>query len=120
MPQQTPNTPSTPGEDVLLDTLRRSQLSDDQRQKLWDVYHTPGESKDFIGAVNKLQLDDGTKQTLYDMRFNGFKNRGNTPPSAAPTKVPDTVQGDLRPAQPHVVDSPNAVWDKIKGIYYPV
>jgi Large polyvalent protein associated domain 38 len=108
MPPQTPNTPpTTPGEDVLLDTLRRSKISDDQRQKLWDVYHTPGDEKAFVGAVNKLQLDDGTKQTLYDMRFKGFQNLGNTSPSASPTKVPEQVKGDLRPTNATKPQGPN-------------
>lgn len=115
---QTPNaSPQTPGEDVLLDTLRRSQISDDQRQKLWDVYHTPGDEKAFTGAVNKLDLDDGTKQTLYDMRFKGFQNRGNTPPSASPTKVPDQVKGDSRSVAQPPPQGPNqgGMWNWAKS-----
>lgn len=86
MPQQNPNSPAQfPGEDVLLDTLRSSKISDDQRQKIWDVYHTPGEEHDFVGALNKTDMGDDIKQTLYDIRYKGFLNHPTTPQAPSPT-----------------------------------
>ena len=85
MPQNPNNPTQFPGEDVLLDTLRSSKLSDDQRQKIWDVYHTPGEEHDFVGALNKTDMGDDIKQTLYDIRYKGFKNQPTTPQAPSPT-----------------------------------
>jgi len=90
MPQQNQSNPSQiPGEDVLLDTLRRSKITDEQRQQLWDAYRTPGGEPEFTGALNKLDIHDDVKQTLYDMRFKGFKNQPTnqqapTPDAQAP------------------------------------
>src|SRR5271170_7824330 len=90
---QTPqaNTPQVPGADVLLDTLRSSKISDDQRQQIWDAYHVQGEEKDFIDSLNKLPIDDGTKQTLYDMRYKGFKNQ---PTNQATQQAPSATQAE--------------------------
>lgn len=72
MPQDTPS--QIPGQDVLLDTLRSSPLRDEQRQGIWDAYKTPGDQSAFIGALNKLDINDDVKQSIYDMRWKGFKN----------------------------------------------
>lgn len=90
------------GSDVLLDTLRRSRLSDDERQQIWDAYHTQGDEKAFVGALNKLTLNDDVKQTLYDMRYRGFKNLPTNTPAqtvaALDTQKP--AKGEVRPAEP--------------------
>jgi len=87
----------TPGEDVLLDTLRRSKITDEQRQSIWDAYHTQGDEKSWVGGINKLEYPDDVKQTLYDMRWKGFKN--------LPTKGPEAVQ---QPAATPQVQTPQA------------
>src|SRR5882762_7004925 len=93
MPPQNQSNPSQiPGEDVLLDTLRRSKITDDQRQQLWDAYHTPGGEPEFTGALNKLDIHDDAKQTLYDMRFKGFKNQPTN--QQAPTPSAKTPNAD--------------------------
>lgn len=94
MPPQSTNNPSQfPGEDVLLDTLRQSKISDEQRQKIWDVYHTPGNEDAFVGSLNKTDMGDDIKQTLYDMRFKGFKNQGTQ-------QAPSPVAQDHTAAEP--------------------
>src|SRR6267378_118965 len=97
MPPQNPPT-KVPGEDVLLDTLRRSPISDIQRQQMWDAYHTPGDEKAFIGGLNRLNIHDDAKQTLYDMRFKGFTNPATKGPEAQAT----TPQASQVPQGPHV------------------
>lgn len=115
MPQQPQSSPSQfPGEDVLLDTLRASKLSDVQRQKIWDVYHTPGDENAFVGSLNKTDMGDDIKQTLYDIRFKGFRNQ--SPPSGVPAKVPSHIKGDARPPAREQV---NATWNKFTGETYP-
>lgn len=110
------NTQQTvPGADVLLDTLRRSKLNDDQRQQIWDAYHTPGDQKAFVKGLNSLDVDDDVKQTIYDMRWNGFKN--------PPTKnAPSSTQAP-QAQSPVPTASPNlgmaGWWDKLQGTIYP-
>lgn len=95
--------PPLPGADTLLDTLRRSPLQDDQRKQLWDAYHTPGDEKAFTDSINKLHLDDGTKQSLYDMRFKEVTN----PPSGAAGQVPKSTKGDVRSTAANPAQGPN-------------
>src|SRR3981189_516589 len=113
MPQDN-QTPEIPGSDVLLDTLRRSRITDDQRQNLWDAYHTKGQENDFVGALNKLDIKDDVKQTLYDMRYKGFKNLGNTPQASQATTVAnlDTqapAKGDVRPSVQNVLQKTTGI-----------
>src|SRR5438874_2396626 len=133
MPPQTTAAPTPfPGEDVLLDTLRRSKITDDQRQQIWDVYHTKGNQDDFIGAINKTQFPDDIKQTLYDMRFKGFKNlptnqQAPAPSATQPISQPSTHISPLAPGTYqgvkggglHTVDQtvPNALIQGIEGIF---
>ena len=114
MPNQ--NAPAQfPGEDVLLDTLQRSKITDTQRQQMWDAYHTPGGEQEFVGAMNKSGLNDDVKQTLYDMRFKGFKNQPTTPQAPSATKQaessfvgPATTMG---PRTPSVMERLGQVFD---------
>jgi hypothetical protein len=123
MPRQSQSSSSQiPGEDVLLDTLRNSKVTDAQRQQIWDAYHTQGDEKAFTGALNTLDIADDAKQTLYDIRYKGFKNQPTTPQAPSPTTQVSkgtglsVSKGDVRPTAPEHV---NATWDKIKGEYYP-
>lgn len=111
---QTP--PQIPGSDVLQDTLRHSKLTDAQRDQIWDAYHTPGDEKAFTKAINTLSMGDSEKDFLYDMRFKGLKNQGNTPstsggqPSlgtqaAANHEALPQAQGEVRPSVPHVLNA---------------
>lgn len=111
---------TVPGADVLLDTLRRSPLRDEQRQQLWDAYQTPGDEKAFIKGLNSLDIDDSVKQTMYDMRFKGFK--------ALPTQQTSDPGSTGKPiAPPSAAQTPKAApvssmagwWDNVKGTLYP-
>src|SRR5690242_4378997 len=94
MPQQAQA--QTPGEDVLLDTLRRSHITDDQRQGIWDAYHTQGDTNAFVGALNKLDfLPDDAKQFLYDVRFKGFQNLPTKGPEAGGS-IPQLPAGTVQ------------------------
>lgn len=110
MPQD-PQGNQIPGEDVLLDTLRRSSIRDDQRQQIWDAYHTQGKEDDFVGSLNKLGIGDDVKQTLYDMRYKGFKNMpSNTQASTVAnlnTQAP--AKGDVRPSTPDVLNKTTGI-----------
>lgn len=132
MPQDNQTPPQIPGSDVLLDTLRRSRINDDQRQQLWDAYHTPGDEKAFVGAMRGLDVDDGTRQTLYDMRFKGFKNEGNKAqgPQAAQSSVVanlDTqkqAKGDVRPSTADTLQKTTGIrapttWERMGNVVAP-
>lgn len=120
MPQQAQ--PQIPGSDVLLDTLRNSKITDDQRQEIWDAYHTPGDEKVFVGALNKLNyLPDDAKQFLYDVRFKGFRN-----PPRTQVPAPQTTQGPVSgglvgpPGKTSIGPQPQKDWwDKLKDVFAP-
>lgn len=112
MPQDNQNPgPQVPGSDVLLDTLRRSKLTDDQRQNIWDAYHKPADEKSFVQSMRGLDVNDDVRQTMYDMRFKGFKNlptnqanNPDAPQGQMATPAPVTkVQGDVRPSNQDVL-----------------
>src|SRR6266478_5255490 len=87
MPQNTQGTTPQPGSDVLLDTLRMSKVTDEQRQQIWDAYHAGNDEDSFVKSINTLSIADDAKQTLYEMRFKGFKNQPINQQAQAPTGV---------------------------------
>src|SRR6267378_1774753 len=87
MPQNTQGTTQQPGSDVLLDTLRISKVTDEQRQQIWDAYHAGNDEASFVKSINTLSIADDAKQTLYEMRFKGFKNQPTNQQAQGPTGV---------------------------------
>src|SRR6267142_3896762 len=92
MPQNPTSPSQIPGEDVLLDTLQRSKVTDEQRQQIWDAYHVQGDEAAFTKSLNSLSIADDAKQTLYDMRYKGFKNQGNQATPTAPSTAAPSLQ----------------------------
>lgn len=63
-------------DDYLKKTLQESStLTDAQRQAMWDVFHQAKDPSDFVSRINSTlpDMDDGAKQTLYDLRYNPSK-----------------------------------------------
>ena len=119
MPQD-PQNPQVPGSDVLLDTLRSSKISDQQRQQMWDAYTKPKDEKSFVDSLRGLPVNDDVRQNLYDMRFKGWKNSGNTPPtpeqSQAASPKPVGPGGDVRPSNADVANAPKLGMSQATGI----
>jgi Large polyvalent protein associated domain 38 len=124
MPPQTPATPpQIPGSDVLLDTLRQSHITDEQRQQIWDAYHVPGGKDEFLNAIRKLPVPDQIRQDLWDMRFKGFNGFVKPPNQQAPSATAPAPQAGGAVSVPvpgpasHVLPSnmPSGSYQKIKG-----
>jgi GNAT superfamily N-acetyltransferase len=85
--QQTGTIPPAPpayphDQQMLLDTLQRSQnLSDNQRQSMWDAYTKPKSDAEFIQSMNQLQVGDDVRQSLWNMRKYGSYDKPVPPPA---------------------------------------
>lgn len=128
MPQDN-QTPQIAGSDVLLDTLRRSRITDDQRQQIWNAYHVQGDEKAFVQSMRGLPVNDDMRQDLYNMRYKGWKNEGNQPSNASTVTNLDTqapAKGDVRPSTPNLLQSatsigprPTTIGNRISAVVAP-
>ena len=53
----------------LVDILRSSRITDDDRDAIWNAYHTNISKADFISTLNKFDMTDDVKRAIYDLRF---------------------------------------------------
>lgn len=133
-----------PQEQYLLDTLRAAgdKLSDQNRQRLWDGYHAKGDNpKDWVTNINKTDLDDQTKQDLYNMRWKGTSLDGkqingsaNAPQAVSQPGAIAASSGQVRPQQAASTAAPDpsgmasqssihastpTLWDRFKAVVQP-
>ena len=55
--------------DQLLRILRNAPIDDTTRQDAWDIFYQASSPDDFIARINKLNISDTVKQSIYDLQF---------------------------------------------------
>ena len=98
---QSPATPQyAPDEQKLLDTLRSStNLTDDQRQGMWNAYHTKGDDQAFIGSLRNLDVNDDVRQSLWNLKKYGDYSKPTQAPTPAVPKAPTTQAATPTPQE---------------------
>jgi S1-C subfamily serine protease len=78
----------------LVDTLRRTHLTDEDRDSIWNAYHINLSKDDFVSTLNKFHLSDDEQRAIYDLRFNGSHDESTNTPVAVFRKGPAPKLGD--------------------------
>jgi len=55
--------------DQLLRILRNAPIDDATRQDAWDTFYQASSPDDFIARIDKLNIPDTVKRSIYDLRF---------------------------------------------------
>jgi len=55
--------------DQLLRILRNAPIDDATRQHAWDTFYQASSPDDFIARIDKLNIPDTVKRSIYDLRF---------------------------------------------------